>query len=120
MSKVLIHLTHGTEAETQADRAFLIAQTAIEDGHTVSMFLAGAAVKLMTDEGLDTALGFGPKLRVRYDAIVKGGGKIFLSKISCESRGINEDELKGKAIELVPPNVLVQLSLDHDTMFTYG
>lgn len=120
MSKILIHLTHGPEAETQADRAFLIAQTAIEEGHTVSMFLAGAAVKLMTDEVLDKALGFGPKLRDRYDAIVKGGGKICLSRISCESRGIKDDELKGKAVELAPPNVLVQLSVDHDTMFTYG
>ena len=120
MAKILIHLTHGLEGPTQADRAFLIARTAIEEGHSVSMFLAGEAVKLIKDETMDMVLGFGPVLRAYYDAIVKGGGKIYLSRISCESRGVTDDDLKGKAVEKASPNVLVQLTVDHDRVITYG
>ncbi|MCM3715374.1 DsrE family protein [Halalkalibacter oceani] len=120
MSKVCIHLTHGIEAPTQADRAFLIARTAIEEGHQVSMFLAGAAVNLLKDEHLDTILGFGPELRSYYNAIISGGGKIYLSQISCDSRGITSADLDGKEVELSPPNKLVQLSIESDSMITYG
>lgn len=120
MSKLLIHLTHGAEAPTQADRAFLIAQAAIEEGHYVSMFLAGEAVKLLKDEMLDSTLGFGSNLRTRYDSIVEGGGDFYLSKISCESRGVSEQDLEGKKVQLASPNVLVRLALNHDQVITYG
>ncbi|WP_400243811.1 DsrE family protein [Niallia sp. JL1B1071] len=120
MGKLLIHLTHGTEAPTQADRAFLIAQTAIKDGHEVSMFLAGEAAKLITNENLDRQHGFGPILRDYYNTIIEGGGKIYLSKMSCESRGISLEELEGKKVELAPPNKLVELSLAADSTITYG
>ncbi len=120
MAKLLVHLTHGTEAPTQADRAFLIAGAAIDEGHQVSMFLAGEAVKLLRDEALDQVLAFGPPLRDRYEKIIHGGGKIYLSQISCESRGVTATDLDGKSVELASPNVLVQLSLSHDSTITYG
>lgn len=120
MGKLLIHLTHGIEEPTKADRAFLIAQAAIQEGHNVSMFLAGEAVKLMKDENLDSTLGFGSKLRDYYDFIVKNGGKIYLSKISCESRGVTADDLAGKEVELASPHVLVQLTFNSDRTITYG
>jgi predicted peroxiredoxin len=42
--KIFIHVTHGPEHPTRAALAFLIAKTAIEEGHKVSLFLAGDAV----------------------------------------------------------------------------
>jgi uncharacterized protein len=123
MAKILIHLTHGPEAPTQADRAFLIAKTAINEGHKVSMFLAGSAVQLLRDDILDSVIGVGEgvtSLRESYDTIISGGGDIFLSRISCGARGMGEKELSGKKVELAEPNVLVQLTVDHDRVITYG
>ncbi|MEC1522800.1 DsrE family protein [Neobacillus niacini] len=123
MAKILIHLTHGPEAPTQADRAFLIAKTAIDEGHKVSMFLAGSAVQLLRDDILDSVIGIGDgvtSLRESYDTIVSGGGDIYLSRISCGARGMTEHELSGKKVELAEPNVLVQLTVDHDRVITYG
>ncbi|XID91876.1 DsrE family protein [Paenibacillaceae bacterium WGS1546] len=120
MAKIFVHLTHGPEAPTQADRAFLIAKAALEEGHAVSMFLAGAAVTLMREEAMDHVYGFGLKLREYYDFIIEKGGRIYLSSMSCESRGMTAEDLRGKAVTLASPNDLVNLSVEHDRMFTYG
>jgi len=45
MAKILVHLTHGPEHPTRAALAFLVARSAIDEGHSVSMFLAGDAVQ---------------------------------------------------------------------------
>ena len=49
MAKILVHLTHGPEQPTRATLAFLVARSAVEDGHAVSMFLAGDAVQLLRE-----------------------------------------------------------------------
>ena len=59
------------------------------------------------------------KLRDSYDAIVKGGGRFYLSGMSSQARGLTEADLKGKPAELAQPTALVPLSLDNDRMFTY-
>lgn len=119
-AKILIHVTQGPENPTRAALAFLVARTALEEGHTVSLFLAGDAVQLMRDGVLDNLSGLGTgKLREHYDIIVKGGGKFYLSGMSSRTRGVTEAELKGKPAEFATPNVLLKLSLEHDRMFTY-
>ena len=119
-TKILVHLTQGTENPTCAALAFLVARTAIEEGHTVSLFLAGDAVQLMRDGVLDSLAGLGTgKLREHYDAIVKGGGKFYLSGMSSKARGLTDSDLKGKPAEFATPNVLLRLSLENDRMFTY-
>ena len=118
--KILVHVTQGPENPTRAALAFLIARTAIEEGHTVTLFLAGDAVQLLRDSVLDNLSGLGTgKLREHYDIIVKSGGKFYLSGMSSKARGLTEAELKGKPAEMAPPNVLLKLSLEHDRMFTY-
>lgn len=118
--KILVHVTQGPENPTRAALAFLVARTAIEEGHTVSLFLAGDAVQLMRDAVLDNLSGLGTgRLREHYDAIVKGGGKFYLSGMSSKARGVTEADLKGKPAEFATPNVLLRLSLEHDRMFTY-
>jgi len=57
--KILVHVTQGPENPTRAALAFLIAKTAIEEGHTVTLFLAGDAVQLMRDGVLDNLTGLG-------------------------------------------------------------
>lgn len=120
MSSILVHLTHGPEHPTRAALAFLVAKAALDEGHTVSMFLAGDAVQLIRDASLDNLAGLGTgKLRELYDAIASRGGRLYLSGMSAKSRGVTEADLSGKPAEFALPNVLLRLSLTHDRMFTY-
>jgi uncharacterized protein len=120
MAKILVHLTHGPEHPTRAALGFLIAKTAIEEGHTVTMFLAGDAAQLIKDAVLDNLAGLGTgKLRESFDAVASRGGRIYVSGLSSKARGVTEADLAGKPAEFAMPSVLVRLSLEHDRMFTY-
>ena len=118
--KILIHLTQGAENPTVAALAFLVARTAIDEGHTVNLFLAGDAVPLLRDQVMDNMTGLGTgKLREHYEAIVKGGGKFYLSGMSSKARGITEADIQGKPAEFAMPKILLQLSIESDRMFVY-
>lgn len=120
MAKILVNATHGPEHPTRAALAFFVARMAIEDGHSVSVFLAGDAVQLIRDAVLDNLVGLGTgRLREHFDAIAAGGGRFYLSTLSSGGRGVTEAEISGKPAEFVMPNVLVRLALEHDRMFTY-
>ncbi len=119
-ARILVHVTHGPESATRAALAFLVARTALEEGHAVSVFLAGDAVQLVRDATLDGLTGIGTgRLREHFDAIVKGGGKFYLSGMSSTARGVTDADLQGKPAQFAPPAVLLKLSLEHDRMFTY-
>lgn len=118
--KILIHLTQGAENATVAALALLVARTATEEGHEVSIFLAGDAVPLLRDTVLDTVSGLGTgRLRDHYEAIVKGGGKFFLSGMSSKARGMSESDLAGKPATFATPSVLLKLAIESDKMFVY-
>jgi len=120
MAKILVHVTIGPENPTRAALAFLVAKSTVEEGHSVSLFLAGDAVQLIRDAVLDNLAGLGTgKLREHFDAIVAGGGKFYISGMSSKGRRVTESDLSGKPAEFALPNVLIRLSLDHDSMFTY-
>jgi predicted peroxiredoxin len=120
MASILVHVATGPENPTRAALAFLVAKSAIDEGHSVTLFLAGDSVQLIRDAVLDNLAGLGTgKLRELYDAIVAGGGKFYLSGMSSKARGLSAADLEGKPCEMAMPNVLVRLSLEHDRMFTY-
>lgn len=120
MANFLVHVTQGPENPTRAALAFLIARTALSEGHTVTLFLAGEAVQLIRDAVLDNLVGLGTgKLREHYDALAAGGAKIYLSGMSCKARGVGDGDLAGKPVEMAMPNVLVRLAAESDKMFTY-
>jgi predicted peroxiredoxin len=120
MAKILVHLTHGPEHPTRAALALLVVKAAVEEGHTVTLFLAGDAVQLMRDGVLDNLTGLGTgKLRESFDAVVAGGAKIYLSGMSSNARGLSAAEIEGKPAQFATPNVLVRLAVEHDRMFTY-
>ncbi len=120
MASILVHITHGPEHPTRAALGFHVAKAAIEEGHTVTMFLAGDGVQLMRDGAIDHLSGLGTgNLRQLFDAVVASGTKIYLSGMSAKARGLGEQELAGKPYEFAMPNQLVQLAVEHDRMFTY-
>ena len=120
MAKILVHATHGPEHPTRATLALLVAKAALDEGHSVSVFLAGDAAQLVRDSVLDSLVGLGTgRLREHFDALCAGGARFYVSGMSAKSRGVAESDLNGKPAEFALPNVLVRLALDHDRMFTY-
>jgi uncharacterized protein len=120
VAKILVHVTHGPESPTRASLAFLVAKAALDEGHTVSLFLAGDAAQLIRDSVLDSLSGLGTgRLREHFDALVAGSARFYVSGMSAKSRGVSEADLSGKPAEFAMPNMLVKLSLEHDRMFNY-
>lgn len=120
MSTILIHVTYGPESPTKAALAFLVARAAVDEGHEVSMFLAGDAVQLLRDAVLDSLAGLGTgSLRESYDAVVAGGARLYASGLSSKARGVADADLEGKPVEFAMPNRLVQLALEADRVITY-
>lgn len=117
---ILVHITHGPEHPTRAALGFAVARAALEQGRQVSIFLAGDAVQLIRETVLDDLQGLGTgNLRELYDGIVADGGQFYLSGGSSEARGVTEEDIADRPAEFAGPPTLVQLSLEHDRMFTY-
>ena len=116
MSTLLINITHGPEAPTRAALGFLVGKAAVEEGHDVSLFLAGDAVQLLREPVLDGLVGLGTgSLRESYDAIVAGGGVFYVSGRSSEARGFEPNGAAQPAL----PGRLVQLTFEADRVLTY-
>jgi predicted peroxiredoxin len=116
MAKLLINLTHGPEAPTRAALGFLVGRAAAEEGHDVSLFLAGDAVQLLREPTLDGLVGLGTgSLRESYDAIVAHGGRFYVSGKSSQARGYEPD----REVEAALPSRLVELAFEADRVLTY-
>jgi len=120
MAKILVHITCGPEQPTRAALGFFVARAAIEEGHTVTVFLAGDAVQLLRDPVLDAVAGVGTgSLREHYEKLVAGGARLVLSGGSSKARGLQDSDLAGKTYEFGNPNLLVRLAVEHDRVISY-
>jgi predicted peroxiredoxin len=120
MSTLLVHITCGPEAPTRAALGFLVAKAAVDEGHAVSVFLAGDGVQLIRDSVLDSLAGLGTgSLRESYDAVAAGGGRFYVSGMSSKARGVTADDLADKPAVMAMPNRLVQLAFEADRTLTY-
>ncbi len=120
MASILVHITHGPEHPTRAALGFHVAKAAIDEGHSVTLFLGGDGVQLMRVGAIDHLEGLGTgNLRELYDAVVAAGTTIYLSGMSSKARGLSEEELEGKPYQFGMPSDLVRLAVEHDRMFTY-
>ena len=120
MGTLLVHITAGPEAPTRAALGLLVARAGVEEGHEVTVFLAGDSVQLIRDAVLDSLTGLGTgSLRESFDAVASGGGRFFLSGMSSKARGVTEADLEGKPAEFAMPKRLVELSFEADRVLTY-
>lgn len=120
MAHILINVTHGPEHPFRAALGFLMAATACEQSHRVSIFLAGDATQLIRDAVIDNLVGLGSgELRSHVDKAIAGDARIYLSKVSSGMRGVTEDDLAGKGAEFVMPQKLLELVLEADKVLTY-
>lgn len=120
MAKILIHVTTGPDDPTKAALSFLVAKTALAEGHEVNLFLSGESVRLLDAEALESLEGVGTgNLKQHYDAIVEAGGKFHLFGMSAKARGLDESLLEGKPAQFAMPDVLVGLLTESDHSLTY-
>ncbi len=120
MVKILVHITHGPEDPTRATLAFLVAKSAKEEGHDVSLFLAGNAVFLIKDSVIESVNGVGTgSLKELFAFAVQNQIPIHLSGLSSKARGITEADLQGKNAKFSDPKTLVRLNVESDRLFTY-
>jgi predicted peroxiredoxin len=120
VSSLLVHITHGPEAPSHAALGLLVARTALSEGHDVTVFLAADGVQLIRDAVLDGTQGVGTgSVREHFDAIVSGGGRFYVSKMSSAARGVTEADLDGKPAQFASPADLVRVTVECDRALTY-
>lgn len=116
MAKLLINVTHGPEHPTRAALAFLVGRAAADEGHEVSLFLAGDAVQLLREPVLDHLSGLGTgSLRESFDALRAAGARFYVSGMSSKARGFEPNGVAEPAL----PAKLVELTFDADRVLTY-
>lgn len=117
---LLIHITAGPNDPTRAALGFNVAKAAIDEGHRVTVFLAGDGVQLIRDGVLASLVGLGTgTLKELYDGFVAKGGRLVVSGGSAKARGVTEADLAGKPAEFGGPPQLVKLALEHERVITY-
>lgn len=120
MSKILVHLVTGPENPTRGALAFLVARTAVAGGHEVTMFLAGDAVGFLRDATMDAAQGIGTgSVREHWTALAEAGIAVYASGMSSKARALDAAAMGDKRVELVPPDKLVELIADADSVVSY-
>lgn len=113
MARILVHSATGPENATRAALALLVARTAAEEGHEVSVFLAGDAVHLARPTTREAVSGAGTgSATEHWQALAEAGVPVFLSGLSSKARGVEEGEL-------VPPAKLVELTVWAERVLTY-
>ena len=120
MASFLVHVTTGPEDQTKAALAFLVALTAVKEGHAVSLFLAGDGVSLLKPEVVSTLAGKGTgKLADHLDGLKATEAQLYLSGMSAKARGLDKSILAGHKAEFAMPNVLVNLAAHADKVLCY-
>jgi predicted peroxiredoxin len=120
MSQLLVHVHTGPADATKAALAFLVAATALKEGHRVDLFLAGDGVVLLTEEALVSVEGIGTgRLGAHLDVIVTLGGRFYLSGRSAKARGLGDELVIGRPAEFAVPDVLVRLPATADVVLSY-
>ena len=117
---ILVHITHGPEHPTRAALGFAVAAAAVEQGHEVTVFLAGDAVQLARAGVVEHLSGLGTgSLNESFEALQTGGARFFLSGGSSAARGLTRDQVALPIFDMAGPARLVELSLEHDRQFVY-
>ena len=120
MGSLLVHITHGPEAPTRAALGVLVTKAAADDGHEVTVFLAGDAAYLVKDDVIGSLHGIGTgSLAETFPALVEAGVPIYVSGMSAKGRGVTEADLEGKGAAFAMPAKLVELTFAAERVLVY-
>lgn len=120
MGSLLVHITHGPDAPTRAALGFLVAKSAADAGHDVTVFCAGDAAYLLKDAVIEHTKGIGTgALSDSLPAVVEQGVPIYVSGGSSNARGVTEADLVAKGAQFATPTRLVELTFAADRVLCY-
>ena len=120
MAKILIHVTTAPSDATKAALAFLIAKTVMDEGHQLSLFVAGDGVHLLTRAVAQVTEGLGTgKLSEHLAAIDAGDAEIYFSGLSAKARDISAADIVLRKAKAGMPATLVQLLAECDKVLCY-
>ena len=119
MARLFVQIVSGPENTTRAALGLLIARTAVEEGHEVTLFLAGDAVDFIRPETAAAAHGVGTgSIAEHLAAIRDAGAPIHLSGMSSKARAIDAS-VAGEGAQLSRPQDVVELATGADTVLIY-
>lgn len=118
--RLLVHIATGVEDPTRVALAFLVAATAVGDGHDVDVFVAGDGVSALRAESAEALIGVGTgSVAEHLTKLREGGAGLYASKMSAAARGLTADDLQARGFTPAPPNKLVELIERADRTVTY-
>ncbi len=118
--KFLIHVTCGPENPTKAALGVLIARTAADEGHEVTLFLVGDAVVLVRPAVMVNLVGLGTgALDEHFAGLVAAGGRILVSVLSAKARGLLDPAEAGVPVDFALPPELVRCTAEADRVLCY-
>jgi predicted peroxiredoxin len=117
---LLVHVTVGATQATKAALALLVAASAQEEGHPVTVFFAGDGVELLQPDVLNSLEGLGTgKAREHMEKLKKNGARFFASGMSCKARGLKPEAMGGLPVVLAGPPKLVELAFEASRVLVY-
>ena len=120
MANVLVHIHSGPDLVNKATLGLLVAVTAVNKGWDVTLFLAADGVHLMGCSEREQVVGQGTgDLKDHLDKLKAANTKIFVSGMSAKARGYDETLLDGYNAEFAMPDVIVNLSLEANSVLCY-
>jgi len=120
MAKLLVHIHSSPGMKNKVTLGLVVAVTGVENGHEVKLFLAADGVHLLSckDEGEIVGQGTGD-VKIHLDALKEANTKIFVSGMSAKARGYDESLLEGYNAEFVMPDVLINSSMEAESVLCY-
>ena len=117
---VLGHIYSGLESKNKVTLGLLVALTAENNDHKVTLFLAGDVVQILDCKKTGEIVGQGTgDLYEHLQNLKKSKVTIYVSGMSAKSRGYDEKLLDGYSAEFVMPDVLVEESIKADSVLCY-
>ena len=117
---VLVHIYSGLEFKNKITLGLLVALTAENNDHKVTLFLAGDGVQILNCKKAGEIVGQGTgDLYEHLQNLKNSKITIYVSGMSAKSRGYDEKLLDGYTAEFVMPDVLVEESIKADSVLCY-
>ena len=117
---VLVHIYSGLESQNKITLGLLVALAAEKNDHKVTLFLAGDGVQILNCKKAGEIVGEGTgDLYEHLQNLKNSKVTIYVSGMSAQSRGYDENLLNGYKAEFVMPDVLVEESIKADSVLCY-
>ena len=117
---VLVHIYSGLESKNKITLGLLVALTAEQNDHKVTLFLAGDGVEILNCKKVGEIVGQGTgDIYDHLENLKNSKITIYVSGMSAKSRGYDETLLDGYNAEFAMPDVLIEESIKADSILCY-